>query len=1044
MLRLTARNGSCTLCLWSDDPQAKTAFDPPEPTRIRMWLRGFLHDDQAMSVLRQAAFDYGDLRVHGPFDDRVLIEHLAYLIEMGRVRVDLEGAEHEQGGASGGGGGAPPPPPPPPPPPTPPAPRPAPAPAPAPAPEKGNLHVEVVDDKAAFITEEVEIQASGPESLQTKTKAGSHLWSAVTPGTYTVKVTTAKDWFETEVETTSSTPVTAGGTGEARLVFKPIVNVVTPKIEVEYKVVLLDRGLSAHQPGGEDKIVADHVTYIQVSASQSTGKPPYAGAGGTFEASPANVEVFKDEACQQAQSGPIPAADLFAGPVKLYLRAKTAGKFTAKLTMGASGDGRVQVQGPATEEMGVVELKMVVHEHDIPTLQGDSLNPDTEPPSKYHDDLVAKKLPDPIALGDDKKINPGRLVHVQKDGHHSRAKVVVSKLDAGQWPGGTDDYLITLAGAGKGGLAVHGKEVDAAALAPASFKVSALKAAEQVVWVEGSAIGETLRDTRLELGLDRPGGGLAHKPKGKGDFACFGVLQIAELALSYTKAGDEHQEWDEAQKRWYINLNRKGDPAGRKVKFKARLHAKLAGVPLRFMLAPDKDNTKAANWNIDFPSDGKSGTTDVKWKDVPEALKHLDKTNRQRLLHLKGTTDANGEAEVELQLSRWGGDKFHPAVYLEQDPHLCKYVHGHAELGKREPHFAKVTPVQVWRKVFYQVTRPKDTAMAAMGGFDTSQRKVFLEPLSLSERSMQASDFTTDPYRAAWQYKAGGNDDLKLCIGTHNVTQANALFVAEAKDTTPKFHLIVCDEQFDADVQSDFVSFDFDAANPAARDVTLTSTSTPARKLTFIDPPLQGGALVIRAWWQQMTFNAGAWSTGATQNLPAANVKVQKSRAAKNQVNLTPPAAGVIDATHTVRVWLELKAANGPWAGWAPSGGVPSSVVKASPTASAMQDVTAHEMGHLFAQTRVDSLAGLPDHKFYYQKRGGSGSHCAFGATFTADATAPALDPTKAGEKDAQGNGAGSYASGTCIMFGIASAGKVEWCKHCALDLIAHDMSKFR
>jgi hypothetical protein len=28
-------------------------------------------------------------------------------------------------------------------------------------------------------------------------------------------------------------------------------------------------------------------------------------------------------------------------------------------------------------------------------------------------------------------------------------------------------------------------------------------------------------------------------------------------------------------------------------------------------------------------------------------------------------------------------------------------------------------------------------------------------------------------------------------------------------------------------------------------------------------------------------------------------------------------------------------------------------------------------------------------------------------------------------------------------MFGIVAAAKVEWCKHCALDYLFHDMSKF-
>jgi hypothetical protein len=94
----------------------------------------------------------------------------------------------------------------------------------------------------------------------------------------------------------------------------------------------------------------------------------------------------------------------------------------------------------------------------------------------------------------------------------------------------------------------------------------------------------------------------------------------------------------------------------------------------------------------------------------------------------------------------------------------------------------------------------------------------------------------------------------------------------------------------------------------------------------------------------------------------------------------------------------------------------------------------AHEMGHLFGKARFTSRPGLPDHPLYYQRRGGSGTHCAHLATWTPDPTAPALNPTTPGEMDAQGNGAGRYDNGECIMFGIAGSAKREWCKHCALD----------
>ena len=1044
MLRVSSGLQDFTLCRWHECVDCTPLFAFRRAGEVLAWLHMFKSEVSTMAALRQAALELGDLPDLVERSDEQVLAELAHLIESGRLQLCASAGEASHGG---GGGGAPVPPPAPPPVPVPPPPRPRPPPPPPPVDPKGNLFVEVYDDAGKLITEEVEITATGPQSLQAVVKAGSHTFTGVNLGTYSVKAAVPKDFFDTNSKSTGSTPVPAGGTGKARLDFKWLLNVVTPKIEVEYKVVMLDRGLSTHQPGGEAPLRADNVTYIEVSASETTGAPPYTGAGGSFQASPANVDVFTDKDCTKPLAGKIAKADLFAGPVKLFLRAKTAGKFTAKLTMDPSGNPRVRVEGPAQEEMGVVELKLLVHEHDIPAIQAKKVDPDTEPIGTYHTKLKDEALPAQKALTDAQKVNPGRMVHLQNAGHHARAKVVLAKLDAGQWPGGTDDYDITLAAVG--GLALHGKEVDAdAKAAPLSFKVSALKAAEQTLWAEGNAASAALRDARLELGLDRAAGGLAKTAKARGDWGCFSVVKIEELKINYTKAADEHQAWDEAQKRYYININKKGDADGRKVKFKARLSAKLAGVPLRFMLAPDKDNTKAANWNIDFPTDGKSGATDVKWKDVPAAIKHKDKADRKDLLHLRAVTDAEGSAEVELQLSRCGGDKFHPGVYIEQDPHLCKYVHGDAELAKREPKFAAVTPVQVWRKTFYQVTRPKDTAMAAMGGFDTSQRKVFLEPVFTSVNTMDASNFTINPYRPAWQFQAGAGDKAMLCIGMHNSTEATAMFTPEEKDTAPKFHLILCDEQFDAvtsagnSIQTGFVHYDFTAAASGARDVRLTSSSLESHMLTITDPPLQGGALIVRAQWQQLTFAAGAWATGAAQDLPAANVKVQKTRAAKNRVNLTPPAAGVIDANNIVRVWLQLQAADGPYLGWAPSGSV-ASVVKGGRPDSSIQDVAAHEMGHLFGKARVNSIAGIPDHKFFYQKRGGSGSHCAFGATWTPDASAPALDPTKANERDAQGNGAGAYSDGGCIMFGIGSDHKVEWCKHCALDFILSDMSKF-
>jgi hypothetical protein len=211
--------------------------------------------------------------------------------------------------------------------------------------------------------------------------------------------------------------------------------------------------------------------------------------------------------------------------------------------------------------------------------------------------------------------------------------------------------------------------------------------------------------------------------------------------------------------------------------------------------------------------------------------------------------------------------------------------------------------------------------------------------------------------------------------------------------------------------------------------------------------------------WQAEKKVAGAWTIAHSGDLPAANVKLRKDRTSKRMVRLTAPAkcggaAGgcrcggapadlALDANNRIWVTLELQAANGGYNGWAPSGH-PANVVKGGRADYAVHNTMGHELGHLFGMTRVNSVAGIPDHPLFYEKRGGSGSHCAFAAVFTADPAAPALNPATAGERDAQGKGAGQWDNGRCIIFGYSVDMKREWCKHCALEFILSDLSEFR
>ena len=124
-----------------------------------------------------------------------------------------------------------------------------------------------------------------------------------------------------------------------------ICNIVTPKVELEYKIVLWDRKLSDKQKAGETKILPSP-TYIEVSASQTV--PAYAyDKTGTLAFAPANVDAFTDEACTTKLTADLTAAQLLATPrTKIWLRGKTRGNRQRQTDAGRPGHR----QHPARQE----------------------------------------------------------------------------------------------------------------------------------------------------------------------------------------------------------------------------------------------------------------------------------------------------------------------------------------------------------------------------------------------------------------------------------------------------------------------------------------------------------------------------------------------------------------------------------------------------------------------------------------------------------------------------------------------------------------------
>jgi hypothetical protein len=568
----------------------------------------------------------------------------------------------------------------------------------------GNLYLEVYDDTGKPVTEASQLAASGAGALGQAVKTGSHTFTDVPCGTYQVSATLPAGLFERARVSADDVEVTPGATARRRLLVKRLVNVVTPKIEMEYRVVLLDRKLSSHQEPAETKIVTDDATRIEISAAQTTGAPPYLGDA-TFEATPAHVDVFTDKACtKKLVEGKILNAQLAGGaPVALWLKAKTKGKFTAKLTLGPSNHGQVQVKGPATEAMGVVELEATLHRFDKGELDALEVDAADDPLATYHTKLKDKALPAQKALTDAQKVQEGRLLHRQDGQHHGRARLIVKQLVADQWPGDTDDYDIVLANEG-GALALFDKEVEGTEQAlPFKLKVKDLKAKDHEYWVEGKAESAKLRDAVFDLGLDRDQGGLAKEAKKNGDWSRFTVIRIDKLELVVTVPAGQPKIWDAGKKRYYINSEAGaagrtlGDKAGqREVKVVATLSKEIEGVPLHFMLAPHPENAAPTG----LPATWKAET-------LKPDLRRLDRRDRKALMHFSQASDAKGKAEIKtLVLSALGGDRFTPAAYIEQDPHLAKYVQDHAELGKRVPKLADDT-LQVWKYFDYRIAYMK-------------------------------------------------------------------------------------------------------------------------------------------------------------------------------------------------------------------------------------------------------------------------------------------------------------------------------------------------
>jgi hypothetical protein len=872
------------------------------------------------------------------------------------------------------------------------------------------------------------VTLTGPESPPAKpTTEGIADFKTVAAGKYTVNVKLsdedAKNFATTlDFDTAPVDIELFAGREEEVVVYAEAINLVKPKIDLEYRVVLLDRKLSDKQGAGEAKIEPS-ATYIQATIVQSNPDHAYAKTG-KLKFTPAHVDVFLDEACTQPLTADLTAIQLIgtsdqivgAKPPRYWLRGKDKGRFTVELVLADPADRFVKLDPTAVppEKMGVVNLELKLHQQDLVKLKDAAMqvDPDTDPEATYHTNLKAKAIPDQVVMSPEEKIGvptagdaakPGRLLHAQDAGHFGRAKLIVAKIDPTELPeeAEVDQYDIVLnfgrgsapdagpealkplelQGGDKdtpksGALEFFDAEVEGAKKDTVTYKISVLKAAEQTIWVEGKTETDQPCDVRVDAGMDRAVAGLEKKAKRNGDWTRFTVVKIGkpEIVDPRTPNSTEPTIWNAGDKEYYINM-KTGPDGTRKIKISAKLTKPLKNVTLHLMLAPDKKNRKTDNWGVDMP-----GTWT--WNAITKDVKVLDKADRKDFLHLSEKTDVDGKAVKELTLSRFGGDKFWPGAYLEQDPHLAKYVDGHTDLEKRKP-VVPTEPFTVWRRFAYQRVDVEGRVYPEFGAAENAYKLVkarMFKVAAAAKTQVEINALPLPSLQAEYNYEVNGGNDLRLNVSDANQSQFFGLVTAEAEHP----------------IKVPIVSCDFNWANEreSAAVVVLPemlATAFPQNVTTDVhvcERPLQGGDLLFAGDWSAYDWDAAAnGGVGAAVNqrngqLAAGDVGVDRARPNINDVQLRLPAGvGATNATTKITITgLVVKGAADDYLGGYNCDAARSKAIVAiyDPTDPVdFQNTIIHELGHAFFQTlRTPPATGIPINPNFLSTP--TGPHCTY------------------------------------------------------------------
>lgn len=454
---------------------------------------------------------------------------------------------------------------------------------------------------------------------------------------------------------------------------------------------------------------------------------------------------------------------------------------------------------------------------------------------------------------------------------------------------------------------------------------------------------------------------------------------------------------DKADHVQFVNLAKSKDPGdGSKIKIKLRATCKDK-------MPPD------AELFIEVAADAKNS-------DRSDAFAAKGKTYKN-----KAKIPPSAEVEFELELGAAGGNKYTVKV-------------------GGTPACADATcTITTWRKLYYQITKPKGLPTPDVSKLVAALDKVMIKTEAHDEKEVEVD---AGP-KGSWieGTELGVSAGKKLLIGGHNRDHFHSTYFKALKKPVD-LHFCFCHLQIDA--------------KPAE---TATLTVKPGDEIDWTGGKVAGASALasaivskpiyptdvttgnasVKATWDSLA--ASGKHQGKGGEVPAdhvlVNYKDNISTNGKVSIKLPPSAAEVVKDGEKVKLTLTCALATTTYNGESANHKL---LIRAErPDSSGKTDVAGingtmvHELGHaiemvLSSSYSVPGITKPRDtHGRWYDKRGHQGDHC---AKDIADAIYKDLTKEMGGRE------------GKCVMFGEGWSGRpTEYCDLCSPFVFAIDVS---